>query len=127
MSDTLHRGAPVDPAAAAHRDPTWALVVPRQEVVVRLNGHAPDASPLDYLPAQRPYGVTAMARALRRELPGLGLLPALRVAVRSHRGTRAVAALGSRADLEEARARLRLGHALVSVVEPEPASETVGS
>ncbi|MGD9527472.1 hypothetical protein [Pseudonocardia sp.] len=119
MVDTLHRGATAEPVAADRR-PEWALVIPRQDVVVRLNGHAPDASPLDYLPAVRPYGVTPMARALRLELPGLGLLDALRTALRAHRGVRAVAAFGPRADLDEARARLLVGHALVSFVEPEP-------
>jgi hypothetical protein len=119
MVDTLHRGAPADPVAV-NGCPEWALVIPRQDVVVRLNGRAPDANPLDYLPAVRPYGVTAMARALRREIPGLGLLDALRTAVRAHRGVRAVAVLGARMDLEETRARLLLGHALVSVVEPGP-------
>ncbi|MGE3285815.1 MAG: hypothetical protein AB7J32_06885 [Pseudonocardia sp.] len=124
MSDTLQRDVPAEPVVA-HRRPEWALVIPRQNVVVRLNGHAPDANPLDYLPAVRPYGVTAMARALRRELPGLGLREALRTALRAHRGVRAVAACGSRAALDEARARLLLGHALVSVV--EPAACTAGS
>lgn len=118
MAETLHRDIPAAPVAADRR-PEWALVIPRQNVVVRINGRAPDASPLDYLPAVRPYGVTAMALALRREIPGLGLVAAVRTAVRAHRGERAVATLGPRADLEDTRARLRFGHALVSVVEPD--------
>lgn len=112
------QGGPSASTATPHTAPCWELVIPRQDVVVRLNGRAPDASPLDYLPAVRPYGVRAMARALRREIPGLPRDAAMRIAARAHRGERAVATVGARDALAEIRARLRLGHALVSTIEP---------
>lgn len=108
--------APVAPSPGVTQ--CWVLVIARQSVVIRLNGHAPDASPLDYLPAVRPYGVLPMAQALRREIPGLPRAASLRIAARAHRGERAVATVGSRELLEEIRARLCAYHALVSAIEP---------
>ena len=117
MADPLHRDHLLAPRPAA-ANPCWALVVPRQDVVVRLNGHDPDASPLDYLPAVRPYGVVAMARALRREIPGLRTGAALRIAWCARRGERAVAAVGTHGFLDDVRVRLHAFHALVSTIEP---------
>lgn len=116
MTATFHR--PSTSTDAPPTAPCWELVIPRQDLVVRMNGLAPDASPLDYLPAVRPYGVRAMARALRREIPGLPRAAAMRIAALAHRGERAVATAGARDTLEEIRARLHLGHALVSAIEP---------
>jgi hypothetical protein len=118
MADTLpgDRVAAPEHSSAAGR--CWELVIPRQVVVVRLNGRAPDASPLDYLPALRPYGVLAMARALHEEVPDLGRVASVRIAVRAHRGERAVAAAGTRELLDHIRARLRAYHELVSAIEP---------
>ena len=47
----------------------YRVVVPRQNLAVRLNGLDPDAPDDGYLPAVRPYGVLRMACAIWREVP----------------------------------------------------------
>lgn len=103
----------------ARPDPTpdHEVIVPRQQVIVRLNWRDPDSSPQDYLPAIRPYSVVAMARALRREIPVLSPPDAVRVAVRAHRGQRAVALVAPRPEAEEVQARLRAFHQMRTTVE----------
>jgi len=47
----------------------YRVIVPKQSLVVRLNGLRPDDPEDGYLPAVRPYGVLPMAWAFWREIP----------------------------------------------------------
>ena len=61
------------------------VVVSRQHLIVRRNGHHQDSPPDAYLPAARPYGIARMAWALWREVPDLGLGEALSFAMEARR------------------------------------------
>jgi hypothetical protein len=61
------------------------VVVSRQHLIVRLNGHDQDSPPDAYLPAARPYGIARMAWALWREVPDLALVEAISFAMEARR------------------------------------------
>ena len=67
----------------------YRVIVPRQNVVVRLNGLDPDAPEDGYLPAVRPYGTLQMAWAIRREVPDVAPRNAFSLALRVRREGRA--------------------------------------
>ena len=69
-----------DPGREGQDGPLCRVVVPRQKVVVRVNGLRPDDAEGDYLPVVRPYGLLCMAWAIWREVPGLGPREALSLA-----------------------------------------------
>ena len=60
----------------------YRVIVPRQNIVVRLNGPDPDAPEDGYLPAARPYGTLRMAWAIWREVPDVAPRSALSLALR---------------------------------------------
>ncbi|HZC18456.1 MAG TPA: hypothetical protein VE225_01985, partial [Rubrobacteraceae bacterium] len=57
------------PAGEMRSDALYRVVIPRQNVVVRLNGLWPDVPENEFLPAVRPYGILRMAWAIWREVP----------------------------------------------------------
>lgn len=60
----------------------YRVIVPRQNIVVRLNGLDPDAPEDGYLPAVRPYGTLRMAWAIWRGVPDVAPRSALSLALR---------------------------------------------
>jgi hypothetical protein len=96
----------------------WRLVVPRQDLVVRLNGRDLDTPEEEYLPAVRPYGVPAMAWALWREVPGLSLGPAVALARRVRREGEGEVLLAGWWRAERVSLALRVRHGLLSRAEP---------
>jgi hypothetical protein len=63
-----HAAVP-DPADEVRSDALYRVVIPRQNLVVRLNGLWPDIPEDEFLPAVRPYRILRMAWAIWRELP----------------------------------------------------------
>lgn len=109
-------------AACADRDDDavvlYRVVVPRQNLVVRLNGLDPDAPEDGYLPAARTYGVLRMAWAIWREVPDVEPRRAFSLALGVRgKGEAEVltAACGFLAD--HVRLRLRARHRLSSRLE----------
>jgi len=100
--------------------PLYRLVVPRQKVVVRINGLDPDTPEDEYLPAVRPYGAARMAWALWREVPGLSLRASLSLALQVCREGEAGVLTASRAAVE------RVGLALLAFHRVGSRLEVVG-
>jgi hypothetical protein len=73
------------PAGEMRSDALYRVVIPRQNVVVRINGLDSDTPENEYLPAVRPYGILRMAWAIWREVPGVAPKEALSFALRVHR------------------------------------------
>ena len=99
----------------------WALyrvVIPRQGLVVRINGLDQDAPEGDYLPAVRPYGVLGMAWAIWREVPGAEPKEALSLARRVRSKGEAEVLVATRFLAEHVRAGLRARHLLVARLNP---------
>ena len=96
----------------------YRLVVPVQNLVVRLNGLDPDASPDGYLPAVRPYGTLRMAWAIWREVPDVAPKRALSLALRARRKGDAEVLLASGFLAGHVQGRLRAAHRLASRLEP---------
>jgi hypothetical protein len=72
-----------DPECETGRDCTlYRVVVPEQNIVVRVNGLDPDSPEDDYLRAVRPYGLLRMAWAIWREVPDMSPKKALSLALR---------------------------------------------
>jgi hypothetical protein len=95
----------------------YRVVVPRQRMVVRINGLDLDASPDGYLAAVRPYGVLRTAWAIWREIPDVepGRARALPLHVRRKGDTEVMVA--TRFLAEHTRRRLRARHRLVARLE----------
>ncbi len=73
------------PAGEMRGDALYRVVIPRQNVVVRLNGVWLDAPKNEFLTAERPYGILRMAWAIWREVPGIAPKEALSFALRVRR------------------------------------------
>jgi hypothetical protein len=99
-------------------DRRFALVVTRRDAVDGLDRPSADACPPQRSPTTRLHRTLAIARALHREVPGLGRATSVRMAVRAHRGHRTVALVGPQRYLAKVQAGLCRCHALVATVEP---------
>lgn len=106
-----------DPVAGMRGDALYRVVVPRQTVVVRLNGLWPDTPENDYLPAVRPYGMLRMAWAIWREVPDVAPKEALSLALRVRRKGEAEVLLAVEFLAEHVRLGLLARHHLVSRIE----------
>lgn len=92
-------------------------MVPRQLLIVRLNGHDQDSPPEDYLPTIRPYGVTRMAWALWREVPDVTLRASLALATKVRGQGRAEVLVTSEWLAEHVEGRLLAVHRLATRLE----------
>ena len=95
----------------------YRVIVPAQELVVRLNGRDLDTPAEHYLPALRPYGVSRMAWAFWREVPGAEPEEALSLARRVRRKEEAEVLTAAGFLAEHVRAGLRAHHGLVARLE----------
>ncbi len=95
----------------------YRVVIPRQNVVVRLNGVWPDTPENEFLPAVRPYGILRMAWAIWREVPGVAPKEALSFALRVRRKDEAEVLVASGFLAEHVRLSLLARHHLVARVE----------
>lgn len=102
-------------SSGTYEGPLYRLVVPRQKVVVRINGLDPDTPEEEYLPAVRPYGSVRMAWALWREVPGLS--PRASLALKVRREGKAGVLRASRAAVERVGLALLAFHRLGSRLE----------
>lgn len=66
-------------------DALYRVVIPRQNLVVRLNSLWLDIPEDEFMPAVRPYGILRMAWAIWREIPGVAPKEAFSVALRVRR------------------------------------------
>lgn len=106
-----------DPGPEGRDGPLCRVVVPRQRVVVRVNGLRPDDAEGGYLPAVRPYGVTRMAWAIWREVPGMEPKEALSLARRVRREGEAEVLSATRFLAEHVGGMLLARHRLVARLE----------
>ena len=97
--------------------PLCRVVVPRQRVVVKVNGLRPDEAGGGYLPAVRPYGVLRMAWAIWREVPGVEPNEALSLAWRVRREGEAEVLAATRFLAEHVGGMLLARHRLVARLE----------
>ena len=113
------RGAgPTGAGADGHWDSAlYRVVVPRQNLVVRLNGIDGESRPEDYLPAVRPYGILGMAWAIWREVPDVPPKEALSLSWRIREDGEAVVLKTSKLLAGYVRGRLRDRHHLVARLE----------
>lgn len=95
----------------------YRLVVPRQNLTVRLNGLDPDSPEDGYLEAVRPYGVLRMAWAVWREVPDVAPKQALSFALGVRRKGEADVLTASGFLAEHVGLRLRARHRLSSRLE----------
>ena len=93
--------------------------IPRQDLVVRLNGRDPAVPEDDYLPAVRPYGVVRLAWAIWREVPDVSPRGALSLALRVCREERAEVLVATCFLVEHVRGMLLARHHLVTHLECE--------
>lgn len=106
-----------DPGPEGLDGPLWRVVIPRQALVVRINGLRPDDPEDGYLPAMRPYGVLGMAWAIWREVPGMEPGEALSLAGRVRRKGEAEILVATPFLAEHIRGMLRARHRLVARLE----------
>lgn len=66
-------------------DALYRIVLPRQNLIVRLNGLWLDVPEDEFLPAVRPYGVLRMAWAIWREVPNVSPTQVLAFALTARR------------------------------------------
>ena len=93
------------------------VVVSRQHLIVRLNGHDQDSPPDAYLRAARPYGIARMAWALWREVPDLALGEALSFAMEARREGQTEVLVTSEWLAQHVEGRLLAAHRLVARTE----------
>ena len=112
------RGCPSIPAEGGGRSTVlYRVLVPDQNLVVRINGLDPDAPEDDYLPALRPYGVLRMAWAIWREVPDARPKESLALAARVRRKGRAEVLTATPFLAEHVSLRLLARHRLVARLE----------
>ncbi len=112
-------------AGAWHGDPSlerwdstlYGVVIPQQNLAVRINRLDPDAPEGNYLPAVRPYGVLRMAWAIWREVPGVEPEEALSLARWVRWKGEAQILMATRGLAEHVRGMLRVRHRLVARLE----------
>ncbi|CAA9417384.1 MAG: hypothetical protein AVDCRST_MAG01-01-2018 [uncultured Rubrobacteraceae bacterium] len=97
--------------------PLCRVVIPRQKVVVRINGLRSDEAEDGYLPAVRPYGLVRMSWAIWREVPGMEPVEALSLAWRVRREGEAEVLVATRSLAEHVGGMLRARHRLVTRLE----------
>ena len=86
LDDGLDAGAAdLGPIGEARESTLYRVLVPRQNLVVRLNGSYPDTPEEEFLAAVRPYGMARMAWAIWREVPGATFGEAVSHALRARR------------------------------------------
>ena len=95
----------------------FRVVVPKQNLVVRLNGLRPDDPEDGYLASVRPYGVLGMAWAIWREVPDVPPRTAFSLAREVRRKKEAEVLLATRFLAEHVQARLWARHHLLSRLE----------
>lgn len=95
----------------------YRVIVPAQDLVVRLNGRDLDAPAEHYLPAVRPYGILRMAWALWRDVPGAEPKEALSLARRVRRKGEAEVLTAAGFLAEHVGGRLLARHRLVARLE----------
>lgn len=95
----------------------YGVVIPEQDLVVRINGLNPDAPEADYLVAVRPYGVLRMAWAIWREVPSVEPREALSLARRTRREGEAEVLVATRFLAEHVGGMLLARHHLVARLE----------
>ncbi len=106
-----------DPGREVWDAPLCRVVIPRQKVVVRINGLRTDEAEGGYLPAVRPYGVVRMAWAIWREVPGVESREALSLAWRVRREGEAEVLAATRSLAEHVGGMLLARHRLVARLE----------
>ncbi len=92
-------------------------MIPRQKVVVRLNGLWSDTPEDEFLSAVRPYGILRMAWAIWREIPDVAPKEALSLAFRVYREGKAEVLVASGFLAEHVRLRLLARHHLTAWME----------
>lgn len=95
----------------------YRVVVPKQKVVVRINGLRPDGAEGGYLTAVRPYGVIRTAWAIWREVPGVEAKGALSLARRVRREGEAVVLMATHFLADHVRGMLLARHGLAARLE----------
>lgn len=105
------------PGSGGGGAPLYRVVVPKQKVVVRINGLRPDDPEDGYLPAVRPYGVLGMAWAIWRGVPGVEPGEALSLAGRVRRKGEAEVLVATWFLAEHVRGMLLARHRLVARLE----------
>lgn len=95
----------------------YRVMIPRQNLVLRINGLDPDAPEDEYLPTVRPCGVTRMAWAVWREVPDVSVWEALSLAVRVRREGEAEVLTASRFLAEHVGLKLLARHRLSTRLE----------
>jgi hypothetical protein len=88
----------------------YRVVLPRQNVVVRLSAGDLLDSPEEHLPAIRPYGALGMAWAIWREVPDIPPGAAFALARRARKYGEAVILEGAWPLVQHARSRLLARH-----------------
>jgi hypothetical protein len=106
------------PAGEMRSDALYRVVIPRQNVVVRLNGVWPDTPENEFLPAVRPYGILRMAWAIWREVPGVAPKEALSFALGVRRKGEVEVLVASGFLAEHVRLGLLARHHLASWAKP---------
>src|SRR5918997_1517446 len=116
MDETNHCSICMRPARLGemHRDAVYQVVIPRQSVVVRLNGLWPDTPEDEFLSAVRPCGILRMAWAIWREVPDVTPKEALSFVLRVRWEGETEVLVASGFLVEHVRLRLLARHRLVS-------------
>ncbi len=110
-ADSRHGG----PDCVGGGSPLHRIVIPGQDLLVRINGLDLDSPADDYLPAVRPYGVLRMAWAIWREVPGMEPREALLLALRVRRKGEAEVLVATRFLAEHVRGRLLARHLITQM------------
>ena len=105
------------PAGEMRSDALYRVVIPRQNVVVRINGLDSDTPENEYLPAVRPYGILRMGWAIWREVPGIALKEAFLSALIARQEGEAEVLVASDFLAEHVRLGLLARHRLTARVE----------
>ena len=112
------RGCPSIPAEGGGRSTVlYRVLIPDQNLVVRMNGLDPDAPEDDYLPTVRPYGMLRMAWAIWREVPDARPKESLALAARVRRKGQAEVLTAAPFLAEHAVLRLLARHRLMAHLE----------
>ncbi len=107
----------MDEAEEVRSAALYRVVIPRQNLVVRLNGLYPDIPETEFLPAVRPYGMLRMAWAIWREIPGIVPKEAFSFALRIRWKGEVEVLVATRFLAEHVRLGLLARHHLVSRLE----------
>lgn len=103
--------------SGARNDVLCRVVIPRQNLVVRLNGLSPDTPEDEFLAAVKPYGIARMAWAIWREVPGVAPSEALSLALRVRRKGEAEVLVATEFLAEYVSLGLRARHRLAARLE----------